>query len=161
MKLTNEQFTEAAFIFEKDNGNSHSDFEKEIIAASNLTNYKPTELEKIIVNGLNSGIYKKEDERVSGYWSLSKIGNRNLIDEYKKWLRTELENGNGIAVFQILIGLDRLDEPAFHKNRTGRGVDETDLNIRDAKKYLNKKKKQCTTPVTVAQSHNFKKNNSK
>jgi hypothetical protein len=138
MKLTNEQFTEVAFIFEKENGNSHSEFEKEIISESKLTEYKPTELEKIIVDGLNSGIYKSEDERVSGYWSLSKIGNRNLIAEYKKWLRTELENENGIAVFQILIGLDRLDEPAFNENRTGRGADETELNFIDAKNYLTK-----------------------
>ena len=138
MKLTNEQFTEVAFIFEKENGNSHSEFEKGIIAESKLTKYKPTELEKIIVDGLNSGIYKNEDERVSGYWSLSKIGNRNLIAEYKKWLRTELQNENGIAVFQILIGLDRLDEPAFNENRTGRGADETELNFIDAKNYLTK-----------------------
>ena len=136
MKLTNEQFTEIAFIFEKANGNNHSDFEKAIITKSELTIYKPNELEKIIVDGLNSGIYKNEDERVSGYWSLSKTGNRNLIAEYKKWLRTELENENGIAVFQILIGLDRLDERAFNEKRTGRGVDETKLNIRDAKQYL-------------------------
>ena len=104
-----------------------------------MTKFKPTELEKIIVDGLNSGIYKNEDERVSGYWSLSKIGNRNLIAEYKKWLRTELENENGIAVFQILVGLDRLDEPAFNENRTGRGADETELNLRDGKEYLNGK----------------------
>ena len=140
MKLTKDQFLEAGFIFEKANGNSHSDFEKKIIAASELTQYNSTELEKIIVDGLNSGIYKNEDERVSGYWSLSKIGNRNLIAEYKKWLRTELDNENGIAVFQILVGLDRLDEPAFNENRTGRGEDETELNLQDAKEYLNKNK---------------------
>ena len=139
MKLTKDQFLEAGFIFEKANGNSHSDFEKKIIAESELTQYNSTELEKIIVDGLNSGIYKNEDERVSGYWSLSKIGNRNLIAEYKKWLRTELENENGIAVFQILVGLDRLDEPAFNENRTGRGADETELNLRDGKEYLNRK----------------------
>jgi hypothetical protein len=139
MKLTNEQFTEAGFIFEKANGNSHSEYEKQIIAESELTKFNPTELEQIIVDGLNSGIYKRERERVSGYWSLSKIGNRNLITEYQKWLRTELESENGIAVFQILVGLDRLDEPAFNKNRTGRGADETELNLRDGKEYLNKK----------------------
>ncbi|PQB04338.1 hypothetical protein [Aureitalea marina] len=138
MKLTNEQFTEAGFIFEKANGNSHSDYEKQIIAESELTKFKPAELEQIIVDGLNSGIYKNEDERVSGYWSLSKIGNRTLIAEYKKWLRTELQNENGIAVFQILIGLDRLEEPAFNENRTGRGVHETELNLKDAKLYLQK-----------------------
>ena len=138
MKLTNEQFTEVAFIFEKENGNSHSNFEKGIIAESKLTEFKTSELEQIIVDGLNSGIYKTEEERVSGYWSLSKIGNRNLITDFKKWLLTELENENGIAVFQILFALDRLDEPVFNKNRTGQGVDETELNVRDAKQYLKK-----------------------
>ncbi|PKQ46773.1 hypothetical protein [Confluentibacter flavum] len=138
MKLTNEQFTEAAFIFEKANGNPHSVYEKKIIAASELTKFKPTELEQIIVDGLNSGIYKNEDERVSGYWTLSKIGNRNLISDFKEWLRTELENENGIAFFQLLIALDRLEEPAFNEKRTGQGADETELNIRDAKQYLNK-----------------------
>ncbi len=139
MKLTNKQFTEAAFIFEKTNGNFHSDYEKGIIAKSELTKFQPTELEQIIVNGLNSGIYKNEDERISGYWTLSKIGNRNLIVNYKKWLRIELEKENGIAIFQLLAALDKLDEPAFNENRTERGVNEVELNIRDAKEYLNKK----------------------
>ena len=139
MKLTDEQFTEAGFIFEKVNGNIHSESENQIIAESELTKFEPTELEQIIVDGLNSGIYKNEVERVSGYWSLSKIGNRNLITEYKKWLRTELENENGIAVFQILVGLDRLNEPVFDENRTGRGADQTQLNLRDGKEYLNGK----------------------
>ncbi|MCM4165943.1 MULTISPECIES: hypothetical protein [unclassified Arenibacter] len=66
MKLTKDQFLEAGFIFEKANGNSHSDFEKKIIAESELTKIKPTELEQIIVDGLNSEIYKSESERVSG-----------------------------------------------------------------------------------------------
>ena len=138
IKLTNEQFTEAAFIFEKANRNSHSGYEKGKIAESDLTNYEPTELEQIIVNGLNSEIYETESERVSGYWALSKNGNRNLVSDFKKWLRTELQCENGIAIFQILVALDRLEEPAFHKNRNGRAVDETELNIRDAKQYLTK-----------------------
>ena len=140
MKLTNEQFTEVAFIFEKENGNSHSDFEKQIIAESKLTEIKSSELEKTIVDGLDSGIYKKEDERVSGYWALSKIGNRNLIADFKKWLLTELNDENGIAVFQLLVALDQLEEPVFNENRNGRGANETELNIKDAKHYLNKNK---------------------
>ena len=136
MKLTNEQFTEIAFIFERKNGNSHSDFEKEIISKSKLKEFKSSELEKIIVDGLDSGIYKNEVERVSGYWALSKLSNRNLISDFKKWLRTELQNGKAIAIFQILVALDQLEEPAFHKNRNGRGSNETELNIRDAKQYL-------------------------
>ena len=61
-----------------------------------------------------------------------------MIAEYRKWLRTELQNENGIAVFQILVGLDRLEEPAFNESRTGRGANEIALNFRDAKEYLNK-----------------------
>ncbi|WP_100612586.1 hypothetical protein [Confluentibacter lentus] len=139
MKLTKNQFLEAGFIFENANGYSHSDFEKNIIAESELTKLQPTELERIIINGLNSGIYKNEDERVSGYWALSKIGNLNLISDFKKWLWTELDNENGIAIFQLLVALDRLEEPAFNEKRTGRGADEIELNIRDAKEYLIKK----------------------
>ena len=140
MKLTKDQFLEAGFIFEKANGNSHSDFENKIIAESQLTQYEPSELEQIIVDGLNSGVYKNEDERVSAYWALSKSNNRNLISDFKNWLRIEVENRKENMLFQLLVALDRFDEPAFHKSRTGRGADETDLNLRDAKEYLNKNK---------------------
>ncbi len=136
MKFTNSQFTEAAFIFEMANGNIHSDYEKEVIATSRLTQYPPTTLENIIIEGLNSELYKNEDERVSAYWALSKIGNQNLIVEFQKWLYIELQNEKVIAIFQLLVALDRLEEPAFHKSRNGRGVNEIELNIRDAKQYL-------------------------
>jgi hypothetical protein len=138
MKFTKDQFLEVAFIFEKANGNSHSDYEKGIIAESELTEYKPEELEQLVVNGLNSGIYKNENDRISAYWTLSKSNNRSLILEFQKWLRTELDVENGIAIFQLLVALDRFDEPVFHKNRNSRGNDEKELNIRDSKQYLNK-----------------------
>ncbi len=136
MKLTKDHFLEVAFIFEKANGNSHSDYEKGIIAESELIEHKPEELEQLIVNGLNSGIYKNDHDRISAYWTLSKSNNRNLISEFQKWLKTELDFENGLAIFQLLVALDRFDEPAFHKNRNSRGNDETELNIRDAKNYL-------------------------
>ncbi|WP_204347112.1 hypothetical protein [Psychroserpens algicola] len=142
MKFTQHQFTEIAFIFEKSNGNNHSNYEKDIIAKSELTKFNTTEIEELIVNGINSGIYKKEAERVSGYWALSKTRNRKLITEFRKWLLTELNLDNGIAIFQILVALDRLDEQVFHKSRNSRGVDEIELNINDAKYYLNKNSAQ-------------------
>jgi hypothetical protein len=136
MKLTFEQFTEAGFIFEKENGNSHSDYENQIISESELIKFTTKEMEGIIVEGINTGTYENEDERVNGYWSLSKIGNPNLIEKYKKWLLIELENANSIAVFQLLICLDKLEQPAFHKKRNSRGVFEKVLNFRDAQEYL-------------------------
>ncbi|SDI63442.1 hypothetical protein [Winogradskyella thalassocola] len=138
MKFSKHQFTEVAFIFERANGSSHSEYEKQIIAESKLTEYETSELERLIVDGISNGIYKEEEERISAYWTLSKIGNRNLISDFQKWLNIELENDNSIAVFQLLIALDRLEEPVFNKTRTGQGANETELNIRDAKQYLNK-----------------------
>lgn len=62
---------------------------------------------------------------------------KNRKSEFKKWLGTELENENAFAVFQILVALDRLEEPAFSESRVVRGEDETELNLIDAKEYLN------------------------
>ena len=142
MKLTNDQFEEAAYIFEKANGYSHSKYEKKIIAESKLKDLNVTELEKIIVDGLNSDIYKTENERISAYWSLYKIGNQNLISDFKHWLEAELKSDSKATLFQILVALDSLGESAFHENRTGRAADEIELNIRDAKEYLNKNSAQ-------------------
>ena len=142
MKLTNDQFEEAAYIFEKANGYSHSDYEKKIIAESKLKDLHVTELEKIIIDGLNSDIYKTENERISAYWSLYKIGNQNLIPDFKHWLEAELKSDSKTTLFQILVALDSLGESAFHENRTGRAADEIELNIRDAKEYLNKNSAQ-------------------
>ena len=141
IKLTNLQFEEAAFIFEKVNGAFHSDYEKGIIEKSELTVYSIEELEKIITDGLNSEIYETEPERVSAYWALSKTNNQKLIQPFNNWLKSELKSKNEIAVFQLLIGLDRFDEPAFHKKRNSRASFETELNIRDAQAYLDNRNK--------------------
>lgn len=100
-----------------------------------------TELEKIIVDGLNSDIYKTNSERISAYWCLHKIGNHNLIADFKNWLKSELNNDQKTPIFQI-VALESLGEPVSHENRTGRAADETQLNIRDAKEYLNKNSAQ-------------------
>ena len=48
----------------------------------------------------------------------------------------ELQSGNEIPVFQILIGLNRMGEPAFAKGITSRYYDQTEQNLRDAENYL-------------------------
>ena len=137
MKLTNQQFIEAAFIFERGEGHHHSSYEKEVIKESNLLHYQPCELKTIIVDGLNSNLYTEPTERISAYWALSKTNNKNLIPELKNWLKEELNHKNGAPIFQILVALERFDEPAFHAERNSRSYDETELNIRDSKIYLN------------------------
>lgn len=50
----------------------------------------------------------------------------------------EVSGKNYKAIFQILIALDKLEESVFEKNRTSRSYDETTLNLKDAKNYLEK-----------------------
>ncbi|WP_412560842.1 hypothetical protein [Winogradskyella sp. MIT101101] len=139
MKLTNDQFEEVAYIFEKANGNSHSDYEKGIISASELTKFKPTELEQIIVDGLEKSIYDGSTDRISAYWALGKRFNRNLIPLFKKWLQKEFDLKDPQAVYQLLISLGNMEEPVFNPDRDGGSASwETELNLRDAKAYLNK-----------------------
>lgn len=137
MELTIDQMEEAAFIFEKENGNAGDDYSRKVLAESILIKYNVDHLEKIIVDGLNDNIYINSDLRVSAYWALSKRFNRNLIASFKGWLKSELDEGNGAAIYQILIALDNMGEPVFNVDRKGgSSVYEIDLNVRDTKTYL-------------------------
>lgn len=138
MKLTNDQFEASAYIFEKANGNKKTEYEEKVIAESGLNNLKPIELETQIVNEINSGLYSDSKERISAYWTLSKIHKTELIPNFKKWLKIELENENADTVYQIMIALGNLEEPIFDTDRNGSSAfNETELNLRDAENYLN------------------------
>jgi len=138
MQLTIDQMEEAGFIFEKENGNSGDDYTRRVLAESILTKYNVDHLEKIIVDGLNNAIYTNSDIRVAAYWALSKRFNRNLIQSLKGWLKSELDKRDGAAIYQIMIALGNMGEPVFNIDRQGgSSMYEMDLNIRDAKTYLN------------------------
>lgn len=108
-----------------------------MLAESNLTTYNFDHLEKIIVDGLNKTIDTSSDLRICAYWALSKRFNRNLIPSFKGWLKSELDEGNSAAIYQILIALGKMGEPVFNVDREGgSSVYEIDLNVRDAKTYL-------------------------
>ena len=142
MKLTNDQFEASAYIFEKANGNKKSEYEEKVIAESGLNNLKPIELENQIIKGIDSGLYSDTKERISAYWSLSKIHKNELIPNFRKWLKIELENENSDTVYQLMIALGNLEEPIFNLDRNGSSAfNETELNLRDAREYLNKKQK--------------------
>jgi len=137
MKLTNNQFEASAYIFEKANGNKKSEYEEKVIAESGLNNLKPIELETQIVNGIDNGLYSDSKERISAYWSLSKIHKTELIPNFKKWLKIEIENENADTVYQLMIALGNLGEPIFNIDRNGSSAfNETELNLRDARKYF-------------------------
>jgi hypothetical protein len=139
MKLTNDQFEALAYIFEKENGNTKSDYEMKIIAESGLTEFKVETLEKNVVEGLDNGIYDNTVDRLSAYWALGKKFNRNLIPSFKKWLRKEFDLNDAQAVYQLLISLGNMEEPVFNPDRDGGSLAlEAELNMRDARDYLNK-----------------------
>ena len=139
MKLTNQEITEAGFIFERERGFNHSEFEKDTINQSSLLHLTCFELEQLLVNGLDNNVYENEIERTSAYWALSKRVDKKLIAKFRNWLKFELENNHYYAIYQILIALDYLEENAFSKSRTGRDDSEFELNRIDALNYLNKK----------------------
>lgn len=139
MKLTNDQLEGAAYIFEKAHGNRKTDYEEEMIMASSLTDLSPGDLEKVIVDGLNTGVYEDSFERVSAYWALSKRFNKDLIPAFKNWLKKELVLADPRTVYQLLIALGNIGEPVFNPDREGgSSVMETELNLRDATDYLTK-----------------------
>ena len=102
MKLTNEQFEASAYIFEKANGNKKTEYEENLIAESGLAELKPDELKIQIINGLNSGLYSDSKERISAYWTLSKVHDSKLIPDSRKWLKTEFGNSEPLAVYQLI-----------------------------------------------------------
>ena len=137
MKLTNDQFEALAYIFERANGNKKSEYELKVIAESGLNTLKPIELETEIVNGIEGGLYSDSKERISAYWSLTKIHKTELIPKFKKWLKIELENENTDTIYQLMISLGNLGELIFNIDRNGSSAfNETELNLRDARKYL-------------------------
>jgi hypothetical protein len=137
MKLTNDQLEASAYVFEKSNGNKKSEYEEKVIAESGLNNLKPIELETQIINGINNGLYSDSKERISAYWALSKIHKIELIPNFKKWLKTELEQKNTDTVYQLMIALGNLEEPIFNTDRNGSSAfNETEMNLRDATAYL-------------------------
>jgi len=139
MKLTNDQFEALAYIFERENGNTKSDYEMKIIAESGLAELEAEVLERNVVDGLDSGIYDGSTDRISAYWALGKRFNRNLIPSFKKWIRKEFDLNDAQAVYQLLISLGNMEEEVFNPDRDGGSASwETELNMRDAKDYLNK-----------------------
>jgi hypothetical protein len=140
MKLTIEQIGAVAYIFERANGNTKTDYENEIIEESGLGNIESNLLENRIVEGLNNGIYDGSEERISAYWALGKRFRQELIPTFKKWLQKELEENDAEAVYQILIALGNMEEPVFNDDRDGSSSSsEKELNLRDAKRYLENK----------------------
>ena len=151
VKFEIDQFDAIAYIFETANGNTLGDYENRVIDASGFKDTPPQELVDDILSSFREGNPDDIEYRLSAYWALSKRFDKNLLPFFRKQLEVEIEIEVEIeveveveveveeapGVFQLLIAIDNLAEPAFGTDRNGSfsGFD-SDLNIRDAKTYL-------------------------
>jgi hypothetical protein len=137
MKFEIDQFDAIAYIFETANGNTPGDYENRVIDASGFKDIPPQELVDDILSSFREGNPDDIEYRLSAYWALSKRFDKNLLPFFRKQLEVEIEVEETPGVFQLLIAIDNLAEPAFGTDRNGSfsGFD-SDLNIRDAKAYL-------------------------
>ena len=137
VKFEIDQFDAIAYIFETANGNTLGDYENRVIDASGFKDTPPQELVDDILSSFREGNPDDIEYRLSAYWALSKRFDKNLLPFFRKQLEVEIEVEEAPGVFQLLIAIDNLAEPAFGTDRNGSfsGFD-SDLNIRDAKTYL-------------------------
>ena len=136
MHLNKKQLEAATYIFEKDNGPEHGEYEANAIDEAAIYSFSNEQLEKFIVDSLSSDLYIIEADRTMAYWALSKRFNKNLIPFFTERLAFELEKDCSNALFQLMIALDNLEEPVFNKDRSGYAFDEIELNVKDASHYL-------------------------
>ena len=137
MKFTSENLQDIALIFEQSNGNTLDANDINIINNSGFNEYKISEIENMLVNSLVAE--KSVSLRGSIYWALGKRFNKKLIPNFRSWLKNEIELKEAGALYQLMIALDNLEEPIFDIDRDGSYSSlDKDLNLRDAKKYIEK-----------------------
>ena len=137
MEVSEDNLYVAALVFEQVNGNLLDKNDVQLIKNAGLDNCAAEFLEAALVEALNAE--RTPSYRSMAYWALSKRFNRSLIPLFKKWLHRELDNQESGAVYQLLIALDNLEEPAFGNDRNGSfSAADTPLNVRDAAIYLEK-----------------------
>jgi uncharacterized membrane-anchored protein YjiN (DUF445 family) len=139
MEISKDNLNAIAFIFERANGNTLGEYEVGVIEESGLSNVSVETLENSIIENLNKNQIIENSFKALAYWVLSKRFNKKLIPEFTKWLKNEVSNEEPEAIYQLLIALENLEQPAFGKDRNGSfSIEDVELNIRDANEYLEK-----------------------
>lgn len=135
MNFTRENILDIALIFEEANGNTLDANDSLLVKNSGLSELSANEIERMLVDTINQN--KTPAYRGTVYWALGKRFNKKLLPVFKKWLAVEVELNNADALYQLLMALDNLEERVFGKDREGSyGATDTELNMRDAKVYL-------------------------
>ena len=94
-------------------------------------------LQQQLMDAIDQGLLEDVEANRLAYWALSKRFDPSLVPAYRRWLSKALEQEDEQAIFQLMIGLDNLEEPVFGTDRSGYASFEEALNRRDATRYLN------------------------
>ena len=134
MEIDSPFLTAAAFRFEAARGVRHSDFETEFIADAELTTMPPDDLAQILWHWLAT---EGADSPLRGpaYWALGKRRDPRDVAPLIAALRRELPRDPDV-VYQILIALENLGEPAFPPDQRERSSRDHELNRATAQRYL-------------------------
>jgi len=115
VKFCTENILEVVSIFERC---EERDNELPIGDNSVFGTFSPNQLELLLIESINQN--EPVEFRATAYWALGKRYNNNLIPKFKAWLSQEVMSLEDEAVYQILIALDNIGEPAFGSDRDGR-----------------------------------------
>lgn len=135
MSFPEDAIPAAAFLFEQTRGVLQGPFEAGEIQRHGLVGIDPELLTREL-RYLIAAEHKSDGEgRQQAYWALGKKRDGRLIPFFRDQLRLELRR-DMIAVFQIMIALQDIDEPMFTSDRSGYSADDFELNRQDAESYL-------------------------
>ncbi len=136
MHFPEEAIAAAAFLFERVNGNKLSKFEIDEIERCGLSDIDPQFVAKELMATASDDRKSGSTYRQQAYWALGKLSDEKLMPFFRMRLELELRR-DLLAVYQILIALDNLNQPVFSKDRLGNvGIHEYEANRKDAQSYL-------------------------
>ena len=138
MRYSEETLEAIVYLFEQVNGLPVEPYALELIKKHSLTDGVPSKIVDSLID-----IVRRDDSldvsyRISVYWALSKRNDKSLVPFFVERLAFELPIAPS-TVYQLLIALDNTGEDVFGGDRDGFSVLETELNLRDAKRYLKQK----------------------
>jgi len=135
MRFPKDAITAAAFSFELARGVPHGPYEVSEIQTHGLDGIDPELLARELRYLIIAEHKSDSGDRQQAYWALGKKRDSILIPFFRDQLRLELTR-DMIAVYQIMIALQDMDEPTFGSDRSGYSIDDYELNRRDAESYL-------------------------
>ncbi len=140
MRIPEEAIIAVASLFTAANGNSLDSDEKRDIEFHSLSGVNPDLLANTLKEAILEDLDGGSSYRISAYFSLGKKFDRSLIPFLQERLKVEVTRDLD-ATYQIMIGLDNLEEPIFSATRDGsHSVFDQELNRQDAEAYLNPKR---------------------